>query len=483
MSKNAILDRVFPVRSSAVLALRAPQTTSDAATFEALATEANEVARAFGRAPAAKRWEAFACALEIVRRLLEWEHASMTAAVDADRFLRAARLRLKQLRERPELDGFADEVVQALSAIEGEIGFSGIPSLRHRVAVIPMPVAVYADPVPQRPDWAEKRQKPQSERPPDLTVAFIEFKINGVMAERIQSLQPREKHDLDIAVRVSRWPDAATALVLTPLSLDPTSTFDLPTFRFTRPSNDPPYFFQQRGRMILHSSQSLKARLSEFHYAAEFEPVIIEQPVSIAGQRTLRLDGSGSDRQPITGYRGIDTKLIGLRDQLRLEPLITEEDLEQFLMVLVPLANLMGQSVQDNKFPAVISEAEFQKQVRERLRQEPTTGSRLEEQAHAAGGRTDLSLWGVRIELKSEPNKKLMPDDCKHYAAQPASYAVGTNRRVAVLCVLDCSPKKEGPFPVEDGLFIFPIDTGTSPVYIACILIQANLARPSDLSH
>lgn len=482
MSKSAILEQVFPVRSNAVLALRAPASTSDAETFEALAAEASQVARTYGRAPAAKRWEAFSCALEIVRRLVEWEHASITAAIDADRFLRAARLRLKQFREQAAPDQFVDQIVQALSAIEGEIAFSGILPLRQSIAAIPMPVAVFADPVPQRPDWAYERQQPSKEKLPDLTVAFIEFKINGVMAERIQSLRPREKHDLDIAVRVSRWPDGATALVLSPLSLDPTSTFDLPTFRFTRQPGDPPHFFQQRGRMILHSSQSLKARLSEFHYAAEFEPVSIEKPVSIAGQRTLRLDGSGSDRQPITGYRDIDTKLIWLRDQLRLEPLIPEEDLEQLLIVLVPLANLMGQAVQDKKFPAAISEAEFQKEVREWLRQKPEIGSVLEEQAFSTGGRTDLSFRGVRIELKSEPARRLLPDDCKRYMSQAASYAIGTNRRVAVLCVLDCSPKKDGPFPMEDGLFVFPVDTGTSPVHIACILIQGNLPKPSDLS-
>jgi hypothetical protein len=63
--------------------------------------------------------------------------------------------------------------------------------------------------------------------------------------------------------------------------------------------------------------------------------------------------------------------------------------------------------------PAAISEAEFQKQVREWLRQQPAIGSQLEEQAHSTGGRTDLSFRGIRIELKSEPAKRLLPDDCK----------------------------------------------------------------------
>jgi hypothetical protein len=482
MSKDVILDQVFPVRSKAVLALRAAASSADLETFQALAGEANNLSAAFGRAPAAKRWHALAAALDITRLLIEWEHASLTAAIDPDRFLRAARLRLKQLREETESNSFRDRLVEALSVIEGEFDFSGIGPLRQQLAAIPLPVAIYADPVPQVPDWVREREQTHAEKAPDLTVAFVEFKINGTTAEKIHALRPRENHDLDIAVRVSRWPETAMSLVLSPLSLDPPSSFDLPSFRFARPSGDPPHVFEQRGRMILHAPQSLKARPFEFTYTAEFQPTSTERPVSIAGQRTLRLDGSSADRQPITGYRDIDTKLIALRDKLRLEPLVPEEDHDHLLTVLRPLANLMGQAVQDNKFPAAISEAAFQKQVREWLRQQPDIGSQLEEQAHSTGGRTDLSFHGIRIELKIESEKKLLPDDCKRYVSQPASYAVGTNRRVAVLCVLDCSPKKDVPFPMEDGLFVYPIDTGTSPVYIICVLIQGNLAKPSDLS-
>jgi hypothetical protein len=233
--------------------------------------------------------------------------------------------------------------------------------------------------------------------------------------------------------------------------------------------------------MVLHVPHSLKARPFEFMYTAEFRPTTCEQPVSIAGQRTLRLNGS-SDDQSITGYPSIDKKLLALRDRLRVEPLIAEQDLEDLLSVLAPLGNLMGQAVQDALFPGVMSEAEFQKRVRELLRQHPTLGVNLEEQAHAAGGRTDLSYRGIRIELKCEPKTKLLPEDCKRYVPQAASYAVGANRRVAVLCVLNCSPKTAAPFPAEDGLYVYPLDTGASSVYIATCLIQGNLPKPSSLS-
>jgi hypothetical protein len=88
-------------------------------------------------------------------------------------------------------------------------------------------------------------------------------------------------------------------------------------------------------------------------------------------------------------------------------------------------------------------------------------------------------LKGIRIELKSEAAKKLNPENCEQYAAQAASYAVGTNRRVALLCVLDCSPKKGVPFPAEEGIRVFPVSTGTSLVFVVSLLIQGNLMKPS----
>jgi hypothetical protein len=213
MSKNAIPDQVFPVRSKAVLALLAAGSREDAATFETLSRDASGVAKAFGRAPAANHWHALATALEVVRFLTDWEEASLSAAIDADRFLRAARLRLKQLREKPDPDLFVARVVDILTVIDGAFDMSAIGHLRQQLAGIPLPTAIFSDPPFERPDWASEQEQAPKETKPDLTVAFVEFEINGTTAERVHTLRPRETHDLDIAVRVSRWPETATTLV------------------------------------------------------------------------------------------------------------------------------------------------------------------------------------------------------------------------------------------------------------------------------
>ncbi len=138
----------------------------------------------------------------------------------------------------------------------------------------------------------------------------------------------------------------------------------------------------------------------------------------------------------------------------------------------------MGQAVQDKRYPKPIDEADFQAF----LRANAAIGSELEVQTQVAGGKVDLSFRGIRIELKSQRSKRLLPEDFKKFAEQAASCAVGTGRRIALLCVLDCSPKSRAPFPVADGLTIFPVEAGTSPVYVVASLLQGGLARPSDLS-
>lgn len=187
-------------------------------------------------------------------------------------------------------------------------------------------------------------------------------------------------------------------------------------------------------------------------------------------------------RRPVTGYVELDSKIIELRERLRLEPLISETDVRDLLALLAPVANLMGQAVQDKRYPKPIDEATFQADFQAFLRANAAIGSELEVQTQVAGGKVDLSFRGIRIELKSERSKRLLPEDCNKFVDQAASYAVGTGRRIALLCVLDCSPKSRAPFPVADGLTIIPVETGTSPVYVVACLLQGGLCRPSDLS-
>lgn len=481
MGVNVVLAQAYPSRIAAIEAITGYPEFAGGSELRARAEAVATAAQLFGKAAAASDWRAFAIALEILGLLADWSEAVHTAAVDADRFLRAARLRYRNFAGDTDHAAYGLALVAALTPIDGDLDVDAVPTLRAAIAELEMPVAIFG--IEDRSRFGPRAAEEVAVKPDEIAVAFLEFMIDGKLADTLHSLSAGQVHDLDLSIRVSRWPDEAERLVIEPVSIEPTSTWDFPTFDFLRPDGPPPYVFQRQGRMALHAAQGFNARPLEFRYAAEFQPrPKRDESIVLAGQRTLRLDGTDTSRHPLTGYGELDAKIIQLRERLRLEPLISEADVRDLLALLTPIGNLMGQAVQDKRYPKPIDEAAFQADFQSFLRANAAIGSELEAQGQVAGGKVDLTFRGIRIELKSERSKRLLPDDCKQFAEQAASYAVGSGRRVALLCVLDCSMKSAPPFPVADGLTIIPVETGTSPVYVVTCLLQGGLARPSDLS-
>jgi hypothetical protein len=224
------------------------------------------------------------------------------------------------------------------------------------------------------------------------------------------------------------------------------------------------------------------ARPYEFKYVAHFLPSQSEQPIDTVGQRTLLLEGVNAALHPLTGYTNLDRKLISIRDRLRGTVGIVQQELADALALAAPLANLAGQARQDNYFKAVISESEFQKQVTHLLRTHSNIGAELDEHPHAAGGITDISFRGIRIELKVESVHNMTMSDCSRYLEQTASYVAANGKRLGVLGVLDCSPKQRPAFPAEDGIEVQIHEFTETAVFVITILIQGNLASPSSFS-
>ena len=99
--------------------------------------------------------------------------------------------------------------------------------------------------------------------------------------------------------------------------MEPEELWELPEFAFDRPKGKAPFTLEAHGRLAIRMPTALGARPLEFLYAAEFAPVSAEQPVAVAGQRSLRLDSSHASDHLATGYPSLDEKLVALRDALR----------------------------------------------------------------------------------------------------------------------------------------------------------------------
>ena len=327
------------------------------------------------------------------------------------------------------------------------------------------------------PKDAEAHTEP--EPPPELTVAFLSFTVDGEPASATHFLTPREAHDLAIEVRISRWPEGAQTLQLTPVSLEAAGTYEFPPFAFAPPVGDPPFVLRQSGRAVILAAQAMRAQPFEFRYAAQFSPTGGEQPVSVVGHRTLRIESYDFKTSPVTGYPAIDRKLVDVRNVLRERLPPPVDDLTNTMILVAGVAALAGRATQDSLFADRISEKDFQTWLRDELRRRPEIGVELEEHPAAAGGVTDLSFRGIRLELKVEPDKRLQLADCEVYLEQTASYAVGSGKRVALLCVLDISPKASSAFPAEEGIGVMTSQAGVS---ILTVVLQGALEKPSALS-
>jgi hypothetical protein len=256
----------------------------------------------------------------------------------------------------------------------------------------------------------------------------------------------------------------------------------MPVFSISAPAGSGPFQLREKGRVRLAVPHNMNARPFEFKYVAKFEPRSSEQPIDIVGQRTLLLEGIDLARNPITGYPNLDQKIMEVRDRLRQTPGVLQQELLDALILLAPIANYAGQVVHDNLYDEAVTETEFQKRIKSFLRSQPKIGADLEEHPRAGGGITDLSFKGVRLELKSESKSPMVLEDCKQFVGQTASYAVASGKRIAVLCVLDCSKKDRAPFPMEDGLGILMDQQGSSTTFVITVLLQGNLTRQSNLS-
>ncbi|WP_066269888.1 hypothetical protein [Hydrogenophaga palleronii] len=478
MRQNLVQPDVFSSRLNAVEALLRFPAVTGTNDLNALAGELDSTSASLANPTTAVAYAAFAGLVRIAATLVQWHGAVLTALPDADRFLRSAKARHQLWLKEYEAQVAAARLVQASRTLPDVSSPDDAVKFLNGVGATPLPLGMLVQDLSFARIHGPNLDERPTPEPLALTVAFLKFQVDSVDVQHIHQLTPGEVHDLELEVRVSRWPEEHSELQLTPVSVEPASTYDFPSFNFSRPDGEPPYILHQRARAILKASQGLHARPFEFKYAAEFLPPKSEQPVAIVGHRTLLIDGTDPSRS-ICGYPAMDSRLIEFRETLRKAPGMAQSELLDLLKVLAALFNLAGSAVQDALFPEKRSEAQFQLDVRAALRRSPSIGIELDEHANAAGGITDLSFRGIPIELKVESSALFALEDGRRFAFQVASYAVAKGKKTAVLCVLDCSGKNGPPRDPAQLVGILSLENG---VQVCVLVIQGNLQKPSALS-
>jgi hypothetical protein len=312
----------------------------------------------------------------MVGLLLEWRGAVLNAGTDAQRFVTAAKERAAIWDEKYN----AEVSLEGLRGASDEIAkiqtISEVATIAVHLAAVPLPVGLYS--IPRRERGAARDANEAEKKPTELQIAFLKFTIDGTPVGETHYLAPGEMHDLDVEVRVSRWPEGATALVLEPVTIEPSGTYQVPTFSIDAPMGEGPFRLTKQGRAMLSVPQHFGARPYEFKYVAHFRPTNSEQPVDTVGRRTLVLEGVNPALNPLTGYPNLDRKLTAIRNHFRAASGMDQQELADALSLAAPLANLAGQARHDNRFNTVISESEFSKR------------------SHAVSARSVMYRWGIR---------------------------------------------------------------------------------------
>jgi hypothetical protein len=444
----------------------------------------NTVAARLGPTPAGGAYAAYGRLLGAALHLLKWADAVRSAEQDADRYLRAAKQACKDIGAALDKDKAPSCPATIATAIRTFTMITELDAIQIALAAalevsLPLP---FHEEAPASSS-ADARHKTETAAP---CVVFVSFTVDGIALSDPHAITPDELHDLDVTVKVSRWPSGAR-LFLDALTVEPQpGVCELPKFTFDRPQTSAPHEIHQGGRMLVRVGQAIAARPLEFVYRAYFLPHQPNLGVVVEGERRVRVRSHDPARNPVSGYRQVDLKLLEIRDGLRSFLGVRDDERDAFLLLLAGLGQMAGEALQDKTLPGKFSEADFQLRVREKLRANARIGSELQEHAHVAGGITDLSFRGIPIELKVEPNTYVEVDRVEGYSQQAAQYAAGSDRRLAILCVLDCAAKTSAPGSVANDIALRlvspPGKAAGIPLLLGVVIVRGNLPRPSDLS-
>jgi hypothetical protein len=187
---------------------------------------------------------------------------------------------------------------------------------------------------------------------------------------------------------------------------------------------------------------------------------------------------------PVTGFVDVDVRLREMRREARGYG-IPDSEVGDLLTVAATAGRISSQAIADDLYPGVWSEAQFQADVRSRLRMDRHIAAELEEHPHAAGGIVDLSYRHIRIELKADDQGGVTIDTaCERYGQQTSQYVAGSDCRSGALVVLDTEKKDVAPGNVQNdiGIRAMPPPNGSREILLAVVIVRGNLSTPSALS-
>lgn len=469
----------------------------------------------------------FATFVRATALLMRWGNALRSAEGDAARFIAAARLLVRDLRRRIAPRELTNAFGAVAQGIDAAVDAEDVELVITRLICAPLPVPLGHRRVATRAEGghglgrvsvsstAESRDAAAAP-----TVAFLRFGL-GELGDDIThtaapvadvlTLQPDTLYDLQLDVRLSRWPRHASRVEFTPLHVEPPETLTVPTFVFDRQelrispaTEDSPLTVRGTGRLRLHGAHDSLARPLEVTYVAnpirtaddetqassdgstsDAPQQRVSSRIEVHGQRRLALRSYDPRLTPITGFPDLDQHLVEIRTRARHSG-VPDYELAPFIALLTAVAQLAQQALTGAIYNGTHTEEAFQRDVRDRLRAGPEIGADLEEHPHTAGGIADLSFRRIRLELKVDAAPDLTVDDMiERYGQQAAQYVAASGCRCGILFCLDTSAKSTAPGLARNDIELREVAPPSGrgvPILLGVAIGRGNLAKPNALS-
>lgn len=189
-----------------------------------------------------------------------------------------------------------------------------------------------------------------------------------------------------------------------------------------------------------------------------------------------------------TGFSKLNKKAweIGLEIKKDL-PNIEQTELDHFIILLTGILNYSGYCASYGIYKNInhLTEDEFRDRLIAYMSANPMIGGDIIKEGSIGGGRVEIRYKNIIAELKVEKKVSDRTKMVKQHKRQPSAYASSVSADLAILCILDLTPKLLPPAPASNNVILeaasfhgFENTPTTSKV--AVVIIDGNLKNPSS---
>lgn len=326
----------------------------------------------------------------------------------------------------------------------------------------------------------------EEDKEPEPLLLSVRFLTDNELWANPQVLKPNAQYAISGLIKLNRLPENYNKLIIRHVSTTSDEFFilSLPEieltndleyhisgqiiFKYPQSTFDPPIAVRLIAQMISLTEPPI------YPYLIGYDELIAQ----VIDEKTFTYP---------TGFSKLNRKALDIGLEIKKDlPHIAQEEVDYFLIILSATLNYSGYCANYGIYKGVstLSEDEFRDRLIAHLSANPMIGGDIVKEGNIAGGRVEIRYKNIISELKVERSITDRTKMVDRYKRQPSVYASAVSAELAILCILDLTPKTLPPAPAANNIFMIPavfhgFDNASTTSKVAVIIIDGNLKDPS----